>query len=77
MQQFRDEEESTDTINGKKIIRKPLTQNEEQRKVATIPRYSADGRTTKYTELLRWLTYLDYLTTIDIKHEAPHRQKIS
>ena len=37
-----------------KIIRKPLTQNEEQRNVATILRYSADGRTMKCSELFRW-----------------------
>ena len=35
-------------------MRKPWTQNEEQRNVATIPRYSADGRKAKYTDLLRW-----------------------
>ena len=66
---------------------KNVDQNEEQRKVITIPRYSADGRTATnilyvyrashvaigWTET--YVKYIDYLTTVDIKHDAPHRQR--
>ena len=43
----------------------------------------SQGRTTKYTERLRWrsdglrpyVKYLDYISSVDIKHEAPHQQR--
>ena len=46
VQNFMHEEESTDTINGEKSMRKPWTQNEEQRNVA-------DGRTTRLSLTFR------------------------
>ena len=83
MQRFRYEGESTDTINGDKTMQRPQTQNEEQKKRGNHPsilsRWQNDEIWRASHLAIGWpetyVKYLDYITTVDIKHDAPHRQR--
>ena len=71
------------TTHGNKIIRTPRMQKVEYRNEANTPLYWTDGRTTKYTERLNWCTVwltsgsrFNYISKIDISHDARYRQRL-
>ena len=72
------------TTHGRWIIKKPWMQQEEYRNAANTPLCWTDGiknEVYQASQLVHgwneeWVKYLDYISNIDISHDAPYRQRL-